>query len=61
MESKEIAPEAELTDIQYYEILKMPGCPVKLPTARSLMQAAYDLDHLKPRIKEWYLFQPNNQ
>lgn len=54
MESKQITPATELTDVQYYEILKMPGCPIKLPMARSLMQAAYDLDHLKPRLKEWH-------
>lgn len=54
MESKQITPETKLTDVQYYEILKIPGCPLRLPTAKSLMQAARDLDHLKPRLKEWH-------
>jgi len=53
MESKEII-EGKISDTQAYEILRMPGCPIQLPTARSMTQAKIDLDHLKPKIIKWY-------
>lgn len=37
-----------------YDILKMPQCPIKLPTARSMTQARIDFEHLEDSIFEWY-------
>lgn len=40
--------------ISGYDILRMPGCPYKLPTARSMTQARDDYYHLMPNLISWY-------
>lgn len=37
-----------------YDILAMPECPIKLPTARSMTQAAIDYNSIEKRVFEWY-------
>lgn len=37
-----------------YDILKLPGCPYSLPTARSMTQARGDYYHLLPNLISWY-------
>lgn len=37
-----------------YDILRMPGCPRQLPTARSMTQARNDYYHLLPTLIQWY-------
>lgn len=37
-----------------YEILNMPDCPHRLPTARSMTQARNDYYHLLPSLIIWY-------
>lgn len=43
-----------VSDYILYRILELPGCPIKLPKARSMSQAADDLHHLKESIIQWY-------
>lgn len=40
-----------------YEILKMPGCPIKPPKARSMTQAAVDMHSLELSLAKWYITQ----
>ena len=48
----------ELVDgLTGYDILRMPGCPITLPMATSMTQAALDMASAEPRLKAWYLKQ----
>lgn len=37
-----------------YDILNLPGCPYRLPTARSMTQARMDYEKLLPDLYRWY-------
>jgi hypothetical protein len=38
-----------------YDILKIEGCPITLPRARSMTQARLDYEGREDQIFEWYL------
>lgn len=53
--------EKEITDMQAYDILDMPGCPIKLPHARSMTQARNDLQNIKHLLIKWHTTYINQQ
>lgn len=44
----------EINGLSAYDILKMPECPIKLPSARSMTQARLDFNHYEDSIIDWY-------
>lgn len=44
-----------IKEISHYDIINMNGCPIKLPSAKSMTQARIDYNFLKPAIKSWFL------
>lgn len=37
-----------------YDILKLPGCPITLPSARSMTQARIDYEQHEADLFNWY-------